>query len=113
MQLFAPVEELKGIGPKTAEILKKYGIRTVRDFLYNLPRDYENYEKPVSISDIKPGKVVVKGKISDISARRARRRNLSIVEGTISDQTGSIKVVWFNQNLRHNNLVVLERHCLC
>ena len=100
MQLFAPVEELKGIGPKTAEILKKYGIRTVRDFLYNLPRDYENYEKPVSISDIKPGKVVVKGKISDIAARRARRRNLSIVEGTISDQTGSIKVVWFNQNYR-------------
>ncbi|MBR3256334.1 ATP-dependent DNA helicase RecG [Candidatus Saccharibacteria bacterium] len=100
MHLFAPVEELKGIGPKTAETLKKYGIRTVRDFFYNLPRDYENYEKPVSISDIRPGKVVIRGKIDNISMRRARKRNLSIVEGIISDQTGSIKVVWFNQSYR-------------
>ena len=100
MNLYAPVEELKGIGPKTAETLKKYGIRTVRDFFYNLPRDYDNYEKPVSISDIRPGKVVIRGKIDNISIRRAKRRNLSIVEGVISDQTGSIKVVWFNQSYR-------------
>ena len=100
MNLYAQVEELKGVGPKTAETLKKYGIRTVRDFFYNLPRDYDNYEKPVSISDIRPGKVVIRGKIDNISMRRAKRRNLSIVEGVISDQTGSIKVVWFNQSYR-------------
>lgn len=100
MRLFAPVEELKGIGPKTADTLKKYGINTVRDFLYNLPRDYENFKKPVSISEIRPGKVVIKGKIDNLSMRRARRRNLSIVEGIIKDKTGSIKVVWFNQSYR-------------
>jgi len=100
MKLFAPVEELKGIGPKTADTLKKYGINTVRDFLYNLPKDYENFEKPVSISEIRPGKVVVKGKIDNLSMRRAKRRNLSIVEGIIKDKTGSIKVVWFNQSYR-------------
>lgn len=94
------VEELKGIGPKTAEILKKYGIRTVRDFFYNLPRDYENYEKPTSISEIKPGKIVVRGKIDSLSTRRARKRNLSITEGVIRDNTGAIKVVWFNQSYR-------------
>lgn len=100
MRLFAPVEELKGIGPKTADTLKKYGINTVRDFLYNLPRDYENFEKPVSISEIRPGKVVIKGKIDNLSMRRAKRRNLSIIEGIIKDKTGSIKVVWFNQSYR-------------
>lgn len=100
MRLFAPVEELKGIGPKTADTLKKYGINTVRDFLYNLPKDYENFEKPVSISEIRPGKVVIKGKIDNLSMRCARRRNLSIVEGIIKDKTGSIKVVWFNQSYR-------------
>lgn len=100
MQLFAPVDDLRGVGSKTAEILKKYGIRTVRDFFYNLPKDYDNYEKPVSISEIRPGKVVIRGKIDQLSARRAKRRNLSIVEGIISDGTGSIKVVWFNQNYR-------------
>ncbi len=94
------VEKLKGIGPKTAEILKKYGIRTVRDFFYNLPRDYENYEKPVSIAEIKPGKIVIRGKIDSLSTRRAKRRNLLITEGVIRDKTGAIKVVWFNQSYR-------------
>ena len=100
MNLFSEVEELKGVGPKTAETLKKYGIRTVRDFFYNLPRDYENFEAPTTISEIRPGKVVIKGKIDKISTRRARKRNLSITEGVISDKTGAIKVVWFNQSYR-------------
>ncbi len=98
--LFDSVENLKGIGPKTAEVLKKYGIRTIRDFFYNLPRDYENYEKPTSISEIRPGKVVIKGKIDSLSTRRARKRNLSITEGIIRDNSGAIKVVWFNQGYR-------------
>ena len=100
MNLFDSVEELKGVGPKTAEGLKKYGIRTVRDFFYNFPRDYENYEAPVSISEIRPGKVVVRGRIDKITTRRAQRRNLSVTEGIISDKTGSIKVIWFNQSYR-------------
>ena len=100
MNLFGAVDELKGIGEKTAKILGKYGIKTVRDFFYNLPRDYENYERPVSIAEIRPGKVVIKGKIDKISTRRARRRNLSVTEGVISDKTGAIKVVWFNQSYR-------------
>ena len=100
MNLFDSVEVLKGIGPKTAKILQKYGIRTVRDFFYNLPRDYENYARPTKIAEIRPGKVVIRGKIDSLSTRRARRRNLSITEGVIHDQTGSIKVVWFNQSYR-------------
>ena len=96
----APVDALKGIGEKTAETLRKFGIRTVRDFLYNLPRDYENYEAPVSISEIRPGKVVIKGRIDSLSTRRARRRNLSVTEGVIRDNTGAVKVVWFNQGYR-------------
>lgn len=100
MNLFDSIENLKGIGPKTAETLKKAGIKTVRDFFYNLPRDYENYEAPTSISEMRPGKVVIKGKIENLSTRRARRRNLSVTEGVISDGTGSVKVVWFNQSYR-------------
>lgn len=100
MNLFDPVESLQGIGPKRAEILKKAGIRTVRDFFYNLPRDYENYETPTSIAEMRPGKVVIKGKIDSLSVRQARRRRLSIVEGIVRDNTGAVKVVWFNQSYR-------------
>ena len=94
------VEELKGIGPKTAETLRRFGIKTAKDLFYNLPRDYENYEAPTSIAEIRPGRIVIKGKIEQLSTRRARRRNLSVTEGVIRDNTGTIKVVWFNQSYR-------------
>ena len=93
MDLSGPVEALKGIGEKKAALLKKYGIVTVRDFFYNLPRDYENYQAPTSIADIRPGKVVVKGKVDSLSSRRTKRKNLSITEGVIRDKTGAIKVI--------------------
>lgn len=105
MHLSDQVEVLNGIGPKTATTLKKYGIRTVGDFFYNLPRDYEDYAKPTSISEIRPGKVIVRGKIDSITTRRARRRNLSVTEGVIHDNTGAVKVVWFNQGYRAKQFV--------
>lgn len=100
MDLSDSVEVLKGIGPRKAEILRKYGIRTVRDFFYNLPRDYESFQQASSIAELRPGKVVVKGKISDLTSRRAKRRNLSVTEGVVRDTTGAVKVVWFNQSYR-------------
>ena len=100
MLLTDSVESLKGIGPKTAEVLKKAGIKTVRDFFYNLPRDYENFAAPTSISAMRPGKVVIRGKIDSLSNRPSRRRHLSITEGVVSDDSGSVRVVWFNQSYR-------------
>ena len=100
MDLGVSVEELKGVGPKTAEILKKAGIKTLRDFFYNLPRDYESFQAASTISEMKPGKVVIKGKIDSISTRQARKRRLSITEGVVRDNTGAVKVVWFNQSYR-------------
>ena len=102
MNLTDSVETLKGIGPKTAEALKKVNIKTVRDFFYNLPRDYENYQAATTIAEVKPGKIVVKGKIENLKLIRAKRRNFSIVEGVIRDETGTIRAVWFNQTYRMN-----------
>lgn len=100
MILTDSVESLKGIGPKTAEVLKKAGIKTVRDFFYNLPRDYENFAAPTSIDKMRPGKVVIRGKIDSLSNRPSRRRHLSITEGVVRDASGSVRVVWFNQSYR-------------
>lgn len=100
MDLSAEVTTLKGVGPKTAEILEKAGLRTVRDILYYLPRNYENYQTAIKIKDLKPGKVMVKGRISDLHTNYARRRNFTITEGRITDGTGDIRVVWFNQPYR-------------
>ncbi len=100
MDLLSEVTTIPGIGEKIAAKLKKAGIFTVRDFLYFLPRDYENYQAAVKIADLKPGKVLLKGHISDLKTTATRRRGLTITTGIISDETGSLRVVWFNQAYR-------------
>ena len=94
------VLSIHGIGPKTEKILDKAGIRTIRDLLYYLPRAYENYTETTKLSEIKPGKVIIRGKISDLKTSHTRRRNLTITEGVIRDDTDAIRVVWFNQSYR-------------
>lgn len=98
--LFSPVTNLKGIGPKTAGLLAKAGIHTVRDLLYYLPRDYQDYTTSAPIVALRPGKVMIRGQISNLKTRPTRRRNFTITEGIISDDTGSLRVVWFNQPYR-------------
>lgn len=105
MDLELAVEKIKGIGPKTTAILNKAGIFTLKDLLYTLPRDYENYQTPTKISQIRPGKVVVKGKISQLTTRHTARRRLTITEGVIRDQTDAIRVVWFNQPYRTQQFI--------
>jgi len=100
MNLLDPIEVLKGVGPKRAEVLGRAGIKTVRDFFYNLPRDYESFANPVTIRDMKPGKVVLKAKITALKTRQARRRRLTITEGIVRDDTGFVKAIWFNQAYR-------------
>ena len=100
MDLSQEVTAVKGIGEKTGEKLKKAGIFTLRDLLYFLPRNYENFQSTVKICDLRPGKVLVRGKISDLETTETRRRGLSITSGKITDDTGSIRVVWFNQPYR-------------
>ncbi len=100
MDLSQEVTSIKGVGAKTAASLNKAGIFTVRDLLYFLPRDYENFQAAVKIKDLRPGKVMIRGKISDLKANYTRRHGLSITTGQISDETGVIRVVWFNQPYR-------------
>ena len=100
MDLSQEVTTVKGIGLKTAEKLNKAGIFTLRDLFYFLPRDYENFQNMVKIKDLRPGKVLIMGRISELKSSNTRRRGLSITSGKISDDTGSIRVVWFNQPYR-------------
>ncbi len=100
MDLLAPIEEVKGVGPRTAEALRRVNLCTIGDLVYLLPRIYENYQTTVNIEDLRPGKVIVRGKISDLRVIRTSRKRLTITEGVIRDHTGAIRTIWFNQPYR-------------
>lgn len=98
--LSASIEYIKGVGPKTLPKFHQLGFFTLRDILYHLPREYHNYQTPTLISEIQPGKIIIKGKISDLKTIHTRRRNFTITEGVIRDSSGALRAVWFNQPYR-------------
>ena len=103
MLLTMPLSDIKGVGEKTAEQLNLAGLNTVDDIINFFPRSYEDFTAITSIVDIRPGKVTVKARVSHISTRYVRR-GMQVTTATLSDETGSIKAVWFNQPYRETQL---------
>lgn len=96
--IHTPIEELGKITKPQLAALKKLGIITVKDLLLHLPYRFLDFSKTSKISELKPGEnVSIKVTVKSISSRFSFRGRLSLAEAVVSDDTGSIKVVWFNQ----------------
>ena len=95
---------LKGVGPRRAEVLeKKLNIKTMYDFLTHYPRNYEDqrYITPIGELEIDQNAVII-GRISNLHKREASRFN--IISAILSDKTGHIPLVWFNQDYVYDKL---------
>ena len=103
MKLTTPLEQIKGVGPKTAQALAAAGLTTVSDALDFLPRAYDDYSTAVNIADLQPGKVTVKARCESVSTRIVRR-GLRITTAVLADKSGKVKAVWFNQPYRETQL---------
>jgi len=78
--------------------LKELGISSVKDFLLYFPRQYTDQREVRRIIDIKIGEInTVRGKISKITSAPMWRRKMAITTVEISDDSGSVKAVLFNQ----------------
>jgi len=92
IELSAPVEHLKGVGPERGKALKEAGILTVEDLFYHLPRRYLDRSQVVPISKLEIGQeVTVVGNVVATNFVR-RMRRLAV---TLHDGTGYISLVWF------------------
>lgn len=99
MNLSTSLEKVKGVGQKTGEQLAAAGLHTIGDLVTFLPRAYEDYSHVTSISDIAPGKVTVKARCEKVETRPVRR-GMRVTTATLSDDSGKIQAVWFNQPYR-------------
>lgn len=99
MELTENLASLKGVGPATAKLFESIGVHNIGDLLDFFPRRYNDYSDLLTVSRLKPGQVSFKAKISHAKPRYVRR-GLHITEAIASDQTGSVKLVWFNQPYR-------------
>jgi ATP-dependent DNA helicase RecG len=95
----SPVTALKGVGDELAKKFAVLGITSVGQLLENIPRRYDDYSHVQPISRIKPGMVTIKGVIKQARGRYGQR-GLHITEAVASDETGSVRLIWFNQPYR-------------
>lgn len=104
MNLSDSVIELKGIGDKTAAVFHKAGVDTVDDLIHYYPRNYKLYEQPVSVSSLAEGDraAVFCRIVSGVAVSRGRR--YTIVTLSAADDTGSIKMLWYNMPFLRNVL---------
>jgi ATP-dependent DNA helicase RecG len=91
------IQYLKGVGPKRALLFNKLGIVSVRDLLYYPPRRYLDRSLIKNIRDIRVGdNVTLFGQVSDKGLVHTRR-NFTIFNLLVSDDTGYLLCKWFNQ----------------
>ncbi len=99
MELDEPITNVKGVGDTLGLRLSAIGIKTVGDLIDYYPRKYDDYSEVQKIGEIKPGMVTIRARIKQISTRYVRR-GMSVTEAIASDDSGSVRLIWFNQPYR-------------
>ncbi len=95
--LDTPIEYLKGVGPKRADMLKKeLNIYVFDDLLTFYPFRYVDRTKFQKIKDIRDelNYVQIKGHITNLTTVGVNRSARLVA--TFTDETGSIELIWFN-----------------
>ena len=119
--LQTPIEYLKGIGTRRADVLKReFDIHTYGDLLYYFPFRHVDKSTIYHISDIQAegNYMQFKGDITGyqiLGQQRSRR-----ISAQFTDGTGSIELVWFNGlkwieevlKKRHQNVVIFGKPTL-
>ncbi len=104
--LHAPVTKIRGIGEKQAKNLEKLNVFTIKDLLYLFPRRYDDYSQLKSIQQLRYGEeVTILAKVVDMKSQRTGRGKL-ISEVIVSDATGMLRLIWFNNAYLERNLKV-------
>jgi ATP-dependent DNA helicase RecG len=97
LALDSPLEDVTGMGKANAQAFRRLGVRTVADLLYHFPHRYDDFSSQKQIGDLKEGMTeTVIGVVSDVRTF-GTRSGRNGVELLVSDETGDLKAVFFNQ----------------
>ncbi len=93
-RLSTSIRSLTGVGPKTALLLDKKGVKTVEDLLYYLPLRYEDRRQVAGIGELTAGeKGSVIGKVIRAGVRYYRKTR--VFEAVVTDGSGVLTAKWF------------------
>ena len=91
------LSKIKGIGPARLKAFEAAGIRTVRELVMFLPKEYRDLSRPVPLAELRAGETAaVRVRVAGEAAQR-RARRLVITKVYVTDGTETIPVLWYNQ----------------
>lgn len=91
------IENLKGVGRKRAELFNKLGVYSIGQLINYYPRTYEDWSAVKDISDIENGEIVcIKGQVCSAINNGYSRSGKMISKLQVSDETGVIELIYFN-----------------
>lgn len=96
---YQSLTKVKGVGPELAKKFAMLGIKNISDLIDYYPRRYDDFSHVHEIRHIKPGMVTIKATIKQAKGRYVRR-GMHVTEAIASDETDSVRLVWFNQPYR-------------
>jgi ATP-dependent DNA helicase RecG len=95
-----PVSRLESVSERKAARLAEFGVESVLDLVMTYPRRYIDRTRQADVSDLVVGdEAAVLASVHSATSRRARTGR-AVVEVTVRDDTGRLKIVFFNQPWR-------------
>src|SRR3989338_11432111 len=113
MNLSTPLSQVPRVGPVYQKRLQNLGITTVRDLLFHFPRSYEDFSIITPIKNIQEGSTYcATGKLLDIQQKTTYKKRFSVTEALLQDDSGAIKIVWFQQPYLADSLKTGDQVCV-
>jgi len=104
LELATPVQYVKGVGPKIAEVLAGKGVQTVGDLVHYLPFRYEDRLNPRGISELRAGEMAsVVGEVRNSGLFRTR--SMPIFQLTVGQGRSRLRCLWFNATYLQDKFV--------
>jgi len=98
MILDAPLSDFPLIKPQQQSKLAHLGIVTLFDLLLHFPSRYEDYSQTLPLSEAAPGmQATFAGTLTQFSVQRSFKQRMLLTSATLTDESGSIRLIWFNQ----------------
>ena len=116
LYLEMPVQFLKGVGERRADLLKRLNIQTAGDLLFHVPHRYDDASTitPIASVDVGQeatiiGRVVSKGILPT-------RKGLRIFQAVVRDDSGMIEAAWpgqpfLDRSIQKNDVLLLNGPC--
>lgn len=111
MDIQTNIQFLKGVGEVRAQLFSKLGVDTIGDLLSFYPRSYEDWSRPLLISEAAVGEIFcIKGRVSFTPSVHRAAGGTLLVKTMVTDGRAFMNLIFFNNKYVAAQLVEGEEY---